>query len=376
MEVLPWDIVSQILSHVPAEFMLNCKLLCKTWKTLLLSRKVGKMGLIFTLASEANKKALHYGDYEDILRPDNDQNCSFKVFTKKVNHPPFKPGNGFGYESIMIGSCNGLVCISIPHDGIYDPVYICNPYTGEYVNLPRLKPGPPVQVDSVFSLQPTSIRSSGFSTPAVRKTGMFRYTLLGNSNFGFPFSSKEFELLPSPKCISAYEGRTDVLYQLKVLKGCLCVTHELRTDKRADIWSFKNDEQDNRSGKKDYNTWRWRREYSVPWLSNRDPMDFYQPLAVTKSNEVLLWVSDWARVILYCFNPEAGSSTWISDSKDANHFQAIPHVNTIVSLKSLGVPSKRTIQLAECGHNHTYATRASKRRTIKLGEEQADESQK
>ncbi|XP_026385066.1 F-box protein At3g07870-like [Papaver somniferum] len=43
-------------------------------------------------------------------------------------------------KSVIIGSSNGLICLSIPLDGYYgdfnDPLYICNPVTREYVFLP------------------------------------------------------------------------------------------------------------------------------------------------------------------------------------------------------------------------------------------------
>ncbi|KAI3907444.1 hypothetical protein MKX01_036361, partial [Papaver californicum] len=137
MEDLSKDIVSEILSHVTGEFILSCKLVSKTWETLLRHRKV-KMGILyFATACKDDTRArvatFHYGDYEDILSDYHTVN-PFKTLTKTIKHPTVHEGSGV----ILIGSCNGLVCLGISPYGIPDPVHICNPFTGEYANLPRL----------------------------------------------------------------------------------------------------------------------------------------------------------------------------------------------------------------------------------------------
>ncbi|XP_026437129.1 F-box protein At3g07870-like [Papaver somniferum] len=135
MESLNSDIIYTILSdHVPASSVLNCKLVCKTWKTLLSGYKVG---LIFLVALRGETDAqLYYGYYEEVM---NDQGqFSHEVLTK-INLPPIQMVED--EQPMIVGSCNGLVCISVPENDnpfIYDPVYICNPTPGECINLPKL----------------------------------------------------------------------------------------------------------------------------------------------------------------------------------------------------------------------------------------------
>lgn len=138
MEDLPKDLRLEIFSRLPPEPLLKCKLVCKTWESILSHKKVGIL-FLFRSGWERNLH-LYYGDYEEIFSKINSEkeDCSFKTLTK-INHPGINLRDRHSFVDQMVGSCNGLVCFRVPHHQVNDPVYICNPITREYINLPRLK---------------------------------------------------------------------------------------------------------------------------------------------------------------------------------------------------------------------------------------------
>ncbi|OVA19772.1 F-box domain [Macleaya cordata] len=149
--LFPPEIALDIFSRLPAESVLRCRLVCKTWRTLLndtnfadihLRRQLlqlddapkfhnhldvvagAKVGFIFLIEID-DEGQLVYGEYDE-----NDEQ-SYKTLTR-INHPPI--------EAIIhdwVDSCNGLFCLSVDHHGFQDPVYICNPITRECTNLPK-----------------------------------------------------------------------------------------------------------------------------------------------------------------------------------------------------------------------------------------------
>ncbi|XP_026398446.1 F-box protein At3g07870-like [Papaver somniferum] len=91
--MLPEEIMLEILSRVPAESILECKSVSKPWRNLV-------------------------------------QHLSFSQM--HVNH------HLSGFDSA--GSVNGLVCFSTYLDGFYkQSAYICNPITREYIVLPNFE---------------------------------------------------------------------------------------------------------------------------------------------------------------------------------------------------------------------------------------------
>ncbi|XP_026459890.1 F-box protein At3g07870-like [Papaver somniferum] len=137
MEDLPDDLRLEILSRLPPEPLLNRKLVCKTWQSLLSHQKVG---LLFLIRSDRETNLKHYyGDYDEIFsRSSTDEEFSFKSLTK-IKHPEINRRQIHSFLDHIVGSCNGLVCMRVPHHQVNDPVYIFNPTTMEYINLPRLK---------------------------------------------------------------------------------------------------------------------------------------------------------------------------------------------------------------------------------------------
>ncbi|XP_026450402.1 F-box protein At3g07870-like [Papaver somniferum] len=191
----------------------------------------------------------------------------------------------------LVGSCNGLVCVNDTRNHICDPIYICNPISGEYVNLPRLheKPYDPfdhtvsgfayhqstheykvvrifyyralgVQVDvQVYTLgDKQGWRNKQVSTRyhLVNSSGIFVYGALHWKDYSkkqvvaFDLGTEEFQTLPSPPCVSIGWG-------IQVLRGYLCAVDIQPDNNCVDIWGFKN------SGTEPNHPRSWSKEFNI-----------------------------------------------------------------------------------------------------------------
>ncbi|XP_026433800.1 F-box protein At3g07870-like [Papaver somniferum] len=180
MKYLANEIKLDILSRLPIPSVLNCKLVCKNWRETIQNPTFGNTHLrrallgqqqqqlndrdskvSFLLLTLEEKTRIYNGYYfenrkspEEIMElqryedlwlteegrrqiesgeyfEDRKPSVEFKI----INHPLIKKHSGTG---AIVGSCNGLVCISIPYTHhIDDPIYICNPTLGEKITLPR-----------------------------------------------------------------------------------------------------------------------------------------------------------------------------------------------------------------------------------------------
>ncbi|KAI3882319.1 hypothetical protein MKX03_007960, partial [Papaver bracteatum] len=162
MESLPSDIVQDILSRVPAESVLECKLACKKWVTLIRGRNfadmhftrhlnhvhgedddtdnlAAKLETCLFFASrledpdELRTLLFHGGQLSD--RISVDEKYIYSQNLRRVYHPTMHNQRLYDH---LVGSCNGLVCSFQLHNLILDPTYISNPLTREYVYLPQL----------------------------------------------------------------------------------------------------------------------------------------------------------------------------------------------------------------------------------------------
>ncbi|OVA09216.1 F-box domain [Macleaya cordata] len=419
--LLPAEITLDIFSRLPAESVLECKRVCKTWRTLLcdthfpymhLERRrqllkqpddqyykhnagtniingggvVAKegLGLLFWIQFlDDCRVGLYYGQYDENKI---DEQYSYKTLTK-INHPLInRPNNSY----VMVGSCNGLFCFTEPVYPIDDPVYICNPIAREYVNLPRLdnismrkygwhsqnmvcgfgygpssneykvvriyfcvdQPMGQVQVYTLGSGSgwrnkgkiPWSLSTFNrrvFDPPA--SPGILANEALHWMDYkegkivAFDLADEEFYVVTQPPCfLPAGYNEYKHCFQLQELGGCLCVVHQVRGE-RVDIWSLKktkNSTSNKMNEQEEYLSWTWSREYSIRWEGRY--LDSYEPFALTKSGAVLLW---WNKSILSRYDPKTETLKMvITELGDMMllYFEAIPHMNSFVSLKALG----------------------------------------
>ncbi|KAI3973303.1 hypothetical protein MKX01_020678 [Papaver californicum] len=382
MEDIHEDIQSKILSHVPSESVLNCKLVCKRWRLLLSNRKVS-LGVLFSISSSLEHMIhLYYADY-GVIKSTECQEDFYNTKIAKINLPPIKEERE--RKEVIVGSCNGLVCLAIPHKGVYNPVYICNPFTGEYTILPRISNNKSWDVVSGFGYlpctneykvvrilypadsihNPTSTTTKGCvqvytlgkgSSSGWRNITETTYSLYSQGIFAngslywkhdknddiivaFDLADEKFRVLPPPPCLR-FPRDEDKTMCLTMLGGYLCLVDHPAYE-TLDIWSFrKNTHQANRSSydviEQDYyHDWSWSKDFSIEW--ERDGRRLYLPFALTKSNEVLLW----SESTLKCYDPVTKSlNVIVKGDLVFETFQGILHMNSLVSLKDLGVPSK------------------------------------
>ncbi|XP_026378860.1 putative F-box protein At3g52320 [Papaver somniferum] len=160
-DYLPIEIVLNILYRLPAETVLTCKRICKTWhnhlshsdrmnfaKTHLLhlnqhrhdhnslnngvtGSKVS-LGFIFLLKSENIRPTGHplwHVGY------DENNNGTVQKTLRPVNHRLIRTKQEYD-TNLLVGSCNGLICFAEPRRrNVRDPIHICNPITRECVYL-------------------------------------------------------------------------------------------------------------------------------------------------------------------------------------------------------------------------------------------------
>ncbi|XP_026391632.1 F-box protein At3g07870-like [Papaver somniferum] len=162
-KTLPSDIIINILSRLPTESLSECSLVCKPWKNFIyydrslahmLSRRIydqdsvdavtsGKASFLYLFNSVKGHTLLKHLEYDD---ENGEKPLKFEIakFIPVPDHVPCRSKKKPVPDHVpveIIGSCNGLVCISVlskKNDTVQDPIYICNPMTREFVYLPKL----------------------------------------------------------------------------------------------------------------------------------------------------------------------------------------------------------------------------------------------
>ncbi|OVA18909.1 F-box domain [Macleaya cordata] len=356
--LLPEEIITDIISRLPVESILECRRVCKNFKTLLhhpffahlhllrhshslllddddddlkyhshsytAAASFSKVGFITLWTLEDNRCHLYWGEYDD-------KNNECYNTLKKINHPSLK-------RSILVGSCNGLLCVGVERYRVsFDPDYICNPITREYVNLPKLteKHGddrivsgfgyhpktneykvvriyydadqPSVGQVQVYTLGAgTGWRNKVEIKYRLRHSFVERRGILANGALywlfekglevvSFDLADEEFRLLPSPPI----SGSLWSSVRLLGLGGLLGLAQLTNNGRYIQIWSLKNNKESSGNydimNQQEYQSWSW----SLEFTSKFD--DMYQPFSITSS---------------------------------------VPHMNSFISLKALGEDAK------------------------------------
>ncbi|KAI3989547.1 hypothetical protein MKX01_031601 [Papaver californicum] len=336
----------EFLSHVPSDSIL------KTWGAALFQFKVG---LVFLVSQDGRNDAqIYYGDHQSEVNNHHERRFSHTILTK-INHPLVKIAED---RPIIISSCNGLICISIPEPqshGRSDHVYICNPATGEYFILPKLSLVENGQIGSGFGYLPKTkdykavrihypVKSKPTPDPITygrvqvytigtgrglgdavadaggwRTIGEITHSLhspgvtvngviyfmdnLNRKLVAFDLEDEEFRLPEQPPCLRSAGKKS--FYEVKALGGYLYVVHHER-NKHVDLWSFKNKDNESTINDDDKNekdidhSLNWSKEFSIPWQGPGKNI-FCRPITLTKSNQVLFWRNG---VDLCCSDPK------------------------------------------------------------------------
>ncbi|XP_026429182.1 putative F-box protein At3g16210 [Papaver somniferum] len=145
MEKLHTDIEENILDRLPIKTALAAKQVCKTWRIFLRS-KTDKVGLLVVKSCyyHVNGDRTYSGDQSDLIHGKMKYNYSYRILDEMHNYRNSfslipNPGDQFQFDyNMLIGSCNGLVCIQRRCDwNLAEPFLICNPVTGEVVHVPK-----------------------------------------------------------------------------------------------------------------------------------------------------------------------------------------------------------------------------------------------
>ncbi|XP_026400361.1 F-box protein At3g07870-like [Papaver somniferum] len=224
----------------------------------------------------------------------------------------------------MLGSCNGLVCISMdPDRGMDKPIYICNPVTKEYLLLPSLS-DTTLGSYNFFNCGIGYIPSANeYKVVKIHKCGgevgerVYVYTLgsgkrwryIGEITYklmhtyrnvlvdgalhwvdytqgnivAFDLTEEKFSMISlTPTCfVNNWPlNRKHSSCELKVLGGSLCIVHQYNCT-WYDIWSLKKGNNGNKYShwSRDFNTFKFGCEFDyIPWANI---------FHVTKDDEVL-----------------------------------------------------------------------------------------
>ncbi|XP_026432360.1 F-box protein At3g07870-like [Papaver somniferum] len=295
-----------------------------------------------------SKVRLYYGEtYNEELIEDAEQ-YSYEALAKidlslMINHSYV---GSFILRPYMVGSCNGLVCFNVYHHDICDPVYICNPLTGECTHLPKIerRDASPIAKNIVFAGFGYSQSTNEYKviriyydeksqvTGSSKSVGKVQvYTLGGRSRtiVAFDLKDEKFRKIPSPLLNIPDEDFR--IAGLRLLGGNLCVYH---TDecKFVDIWTIqKGNSRSIWTLHKENN--RWNKEFSIILENSNVDWPVCYPLAFLNRNELLLRYN--GNLYLYDLTTSTLKKIW-EDVSNKTAIESIPHMHSLVSPEALG----------------------------------------
>ncbi|KAL5712615.1 hypothetical protein ACHQM5_014769 [Ranunculus cassubicifolius] len=330
------------------------------------------LGILFSIHFtnyDKFKYGAYYGDYyED--KPFSYTSKSMSL----LNHPQLNNNKSQSYE--IVGSCNGLVCYYVPFTE-KRAFYVCNPMTKEYVyylvddkrhywgeDNPKYISGfgyvqssneyKIVRINTdggkiqVFTLgtdrrgwrDKGEIKGKWLQPYYISKVGMLANGALHWLDYAtmkimaFDLAKEEFDQVQSPPCFlpPGYVEKNDH-FQLRVLGRFLCIVH-LKLGNGVDIWSLKKIDQ----------CWSWNKEFSIP--ANQWDWNMYDLFALTNCGKLLLLkrhsfpCGSAFHVKLCSYDSHTATITPLVEDNQVGamlEFEAIPHINSFISLKALGI---------------------------------------
>ncbi|KAK2985691.1 hypothetical protein RJ640_011919 [Escallonia rubra] len=149
MDSLPHDIALNIISRLPVTSVIQFRFVCRAWHKL--SHDPLLIDLQLSQAAKDNPFLIFQGEYDHPIRNElylvelpnrHEEGRVLKVY------PPFCDSTA---ELNVVGSCDGLLCI---WDSYANAVYIYNPFTRNYRELPKSNQLPDQNVDFGFGFDP------------------------------------------------------------------------------------------------------------------------------------------------------------------------------------------------------------------------------
>ncbi|KAG5232053.1 F-box family protein [Salix suchowensis] len=375
MELLPREIAHDILSRLPITSLVQFKCVCRAWRALLQDPQLVNLYLTFsTLVTDQPCLILHcdFPIRNNLYFVDFAAHEEEKEKVKTIRAP---------FSSVMpefevVGSCNGLLCLS---DSLYnDSLFIYNPFTGRYKELPKSFQYPDQEVvlgfgfnaktkeykvirivyyrnrhggyprsrRAIYSLSEVQVLTLG--CPEWRSLGKVSYRLRRASGalvngrlhwisrpcrnkparrlVSFDLTDEQFREVPKPDC-----GGLNRCTDLVALRGCLSAAVYCNY-RRLEIWVMK-----------EYNVkGSWVKEYNIgPYLPKGLKQKPVRPpkiwkndssgrvvgaLCVLKNGEILL---EYKNRALFSYDPENGKFKDVELKGAPNWFQTVVHVGSL-----------------------------------------------
>ncbi|XP_026395988.1 F-box protein At3g07870-like [Papaver somniferum] len=380
MDSLPTDILVELLSRVPVESILECKLVCKRFGTLTRGSEFTKMHLRRQLQVEepclffacrismSGNRTLLFNGGQVSDRISVDEKYIYNQNLKRVYHP--RMHNNVSYNH-LVGSCNGLVCAFQHHHSVIDPIYICNPLTREYVYLPqlvepdlgRVKGGEVymygriacgfgyVKSTDEYKVVRIRYKNNGFADGNVevytlgsgrgwRALGTVLYGLEKSGTYAndaiywisydkvvaFDLANEEFRFLPVPP----YMKNRDCGLVALGRHLCLYINWSNAVEICYLIESSESKET-------------WCTEFFIDLFEAVTGFrgGKFQPILLTNNGEIIFLCDE---SVLYCYDTKTTILKMISNDASTDyirHVEAIAHINTFASLEATGENSKK-----------------------------------
>ncbi|XP_065869574.1 F-box/kelch-repeat protein At3g06240-like [Euphorbia lathyris] len=280
----------------------------------------------------------------------------------------------------IVNSCNGLLCLSNPSDN--DPVIVCNPVTGEFINLPEVRMvkdlNMPVECGFGFSPLTNQYKVIRMFTRWTEneKLMVAEVHVLGTETWKdlcffpestwklFPtyFNGCVYWISPVPCSVICFDidkesfksirappwEKSNIVSRVSmgVLGVALCITEALDCD-HINVWAMKDC-----GGKK-----AWSRMLSIDMDGDeRWPCGSYQPIKYLNNGALLMFNSRKHAFIYH--EPNKFGFRYLKVRGMESKVEAIPHIPTFVSLKH-----------ALAGHNLTVLNVKSRCGELKLQKE-------
>ncbi|KAL5725650.1 hypothetical protein ACHQM5_008771 [Ranunculus cassubicifolius] len=281
----------------------------------------------------------------------------------------------------VVGSCNGLICLADPV--FYDPVYVCNPVIGEYMDVPstckrmgfEIFPG--IGYDKVaneykvlraiFNFRDIDLRFKMEAEVYTLGSGKWKKVEVGDHSYpvfkrsssqvfvkgalhwiaadfkvpeliiSFDMGKEEFNLVPPPAHFTETTPDDDDdddsdNYDLHLgeLGGNLCL-FDYSFDGPCNIWIMK-----------EYGVQRsWTKEYVISDKMFGSTAVNFKPFKLMENGNILLVVDNQS---VACYEPRRKRFRKLKIQLPSR-FDAITHVGSFVSLRNFVEPEKRSVEI-------------------------------
>ncbi|XP_026436206.1 F-box protein At3g07870-like [Papaver somniferum] len=268
-----------------------------------------------------------------------DENSPETPFSRKPRIDINLPFYECRYDYSFAGSCNGLICIDSWHNDRFGPTYIFNPVTREYITLPKFEGNywwtgfgyipstneyKVVRVYDTINVRTIHVYTIG-SSNGWRNVGTVDRNMPFYRKYAGAFAHGAHHWADDKETILAFD-----LTDEKGFRRFLSATY-YRDALYGEIWLLKRN-------KDNYDDLSWSKEFSLDICTLRSS----PPFGLMKSGRLLCYEDHK----IYGYDPEASSAIMDVDfGKSITN--AIPHKNTLVSLKILGEKDAKKMESGE-----------------------------